>query len=519
MLSPGAVPKVDVGRERAPREEREELPESLVVPLACEPVQRAIEGLARDVLLAPKVLLRPIAAEVFDQRIVSAGLAAQGEPPDLLADLLRRPPMVHVHRELVRALEARLHRDAVNRFVVACPQGADPDPAGRDVAEPRHRAPREQEDRLAEERRAPQRLEDPLAVRDGHRVVEGDHVLPPVLLTALRIDRDPRGRSQPLTEPADEVVDGAPGFLSDRLATGEQHRSHEEGAQLPVSRRMRRAVRREKFQERGGASIDRAAPLGRAPRFARLVDERLEARVGERALAQRVARIGVEQHARGREEPLQRLEHARFALDRDEHRERAPPHREERRVGRASQQLSRRFGQRPFFFDDDALEQAHSIEGAILVGRFQQQAGAVQIDQVEVAHRQRALGRILERVVRESGRGAPLAFDRIACASRALAEANVERREIDELLISEPEARCGEEHAQLHRFLRRVAVDRGPHERDAALQSPHGQSGSARGSAMRSDSRRRSCAVKPSAWKSQFGKTISRPPTLRCARR
>ena len=241
----------------------------------------------------------PVAAEVLDQRVVPARLAAQDQPVDLLADLLLRASAVHVHREVVGALEAGLHRDPVHRLVVTLAQAGgsrrrrEGCRSGVASRRPRTGRPPRAGTRCCGSRSGCARGPVPSIASSKATTSSHRYSWPVSGSTAMR----GVGPSQ-LRKPSHQLVERAPRLLPDRLAAAEQHRAHEERAQPTVARRVRSAVRGQELKSAVARRLDRSSGLGRAPRLARLIDERLQARVGERPLAQRLARVGVEERRR-----------------------------------------------------------------------------------------------------------------------------------------------------------------------------------------------------------------------------
>ena len=273
---------------------------------------------------------------------------------------------------------------------------------------------------------------------------------------------------------------------------------------------MRRAVRREELQERGAPDVARPPALAR-PRTRRAsAATNASSRASERVRSHSASRVDASRSAPGARRKRSRV--AARALSRStrgEHREGATPHLEERGRGRPAQHLARGLGQRPLLVARHAPEQRDRVRGAaVLVGGLQQARGSCRSMQVELSRRGNALRHRAARrlVARPRRRRAPAARSRRPRVPAARAGAS--SRGTNSTSSSFPSHRRGVVSRTPSGTGRRgMRVDARSDERDPVLQPPQGQPGAvASGSPIRSASIRRSCAVRPSAWKSQLGK-------------
>ena len=162
-----------------------------------------------------------------------------------------------------------------------------------------------------------------------------------------------------------------------------------------------------------------------------------------------------------------------------------------------------------FLVDDHPLEEAHRVEPAVLVRRLEQEAGAVQIDQVEVARGQRrAAPHPSSASSGEPGRRAPLALD----APRRRGP-GAPRRRTSSGAKSTSSSLASQSRGVVNRMpswtgsFGRMAVDARADERDA-VSAAGARSGPCRASAGRCAPPRGAGPARSArgAWKSQFGK-------------
>ena len=290
-----AMPEVDVGAHRGPAEERPELLEpSLLILAAGEAAHLAGQRVAGDELLTPEVLLRPVAAEVLDQGCAVGGIAGEDQPLDLLAHHLGFQIVVHVDGQVVRALEAGLHREAVDRLAVFRTEQADPDPAGRDVAQPHVGTGGEEKDTLLEEHGALDRREHASPIAVGHALVEDDHVVPAVFPPRLRVDRDRHGGAEPAAEAGLEPLDGSRRAVTYVRQAAEQAQPFQHPTEPTVACGMRRAVFGQESEQRFRQPDLLRAGVGlHAGRLGHL-EEVLDLGLREIPLTQRGAGLGIE---------------------------------------------------------------------------------------------------------------------------------------------------------------------------------------------------------------------------------